>query len=437
MQEWLCIGRKIRFIQVHGRKGVQLSRILQIAIVVLLAGMTVGVQAQNATSDAPLAIQTRIYQEGNKWVEEITGTLTPSKGFKLVTDMGGIEIEGTSQTNITYVVRKKAYKASEQEARRILAAFQVRATRNAEAATLTGNWDEEYSHKKLSAEFIVRVPRESLWVKAATDAGGVTVKNINGKVYAMTQGGGIWLDAITGAVAAETAGGGIDVGWLGSDATLQTAGGGVAVKSVKGKLLVETGGGGIAIGSAAGAVSVSTQGGGIAVDECGGTLHAETQGGGIAVGSVGGAVVLDTQGGSIHLNGAKGLVKASTMGGGMKLLNLTHGVNAETMAGSIIAEFVGGPATFTASSLETMQGDVIVYIPAGLGVNLDADIDVADGHTIRSDFSEVRITTDGGNMGPKQMYASGRINGGGPLLKVHTTAGSIVIQRGKKTEAKR
>ncbi|MGH9601180.1 MAG: DUF4097 family beta strand repeat-containing protein [Terriglobales bacterium] len=413
-----------------------MNRILQIASMVLLAGM-VGVQAQNATSDAPLAIQTRIYQEGNKWVEEITGTLTPGKGFKLMTDLGGIEIEGTAQSNITYVVRKRAYKASEQEAKRILAAFQVRASRNAEAATLLGDWDDAYSHKKLSVEFIVRLPRELQWVKAATEAGGVTVKNINGKVYAMTEGGGIWLDAITGPVAAETAGGGIDVGWLGSDATLQTAGGGVAVKSVKGKLVVETGGGGIAIGSAAGAVTVSTQGGGIAVDECGGNLHAETQGGGIAVGSASGAVVLNTQGGSIHLNGAKGRVQASTMGGGMKLLNLTHGVNAETMAGSIIAEFVGGQATFTPSSLETMQGDVIVYLPAGLGVNLEADIDAADGHAIRSDFPEVRITTDGGTMGPKQIYAVGAINGGGPLLKLHTTSGSIVIQRGKKTEAKR
>jgi hypothetical protein len=415
-----------------------LKRILQIATAVLLAGLTTVVQAQTATSDAPMAIQTKIYQEGNKWVEEVSGTLTASKGFRLMTDVGGIEIMGSSQSNITYTVRKRAYKASEQEAKRILAAFQVRATRTAEAATLLGNWDDEYSQKKLSVEFIVRVPRESQWVKAATDAGGVSVKNINGKVYATTEGGGISLDAITGPVAAETAGGGIDVGWLGSDATLQTAGGGVAVKSVKGKLVVETGGGGIAIGNVAGPLTVSTQGGGIAVDECGANLHAETQGGGIAVGSVNGTVVLNTQGGSIHLNGAKGKVQASTMGGGLKLLNLTHGVNAETMGGSIVAEFVGGKDTFTPSSLETMQGDVIVYLPAGLGVTVEADIDVGDGHTIRSDFPELRITTEGGTYGPKQIYAVGRINGGGPLLKLHTTSGNIsLIQGSKKQEGKR
>ncbi len=412
-----------------------MNRILKIAMVVVVGGWAAGIQAQNATSDAPVAIQTRFYQEGNRWVEEITGTLTSAKGFKLITDLGGIEIEGAAQPNITYVVRKRAYKASsEQEAKRILAEFQVRASRTAEAAVLVGDLSEPHSHlhKKLSAEFLIRVPRELLWVKAATDGGGVAVKNIAGKVYAMTEGGGITLDAIGGAVVAETAGGGIDVGWLGSDAVLQTAGGGVSVKSVKGKLVVETGGGGIAIGTVGGPVTVSTDGGGIAVDECGGTLHAETQGGGITIGSANGAVVLSSQGGSIQLNGAKGPVRAETMGGGMKLLNLTHGVNAETAAGSIVAQFVGGRDTFTASSLETSHGDVIIYLPEGLGVNLEADIDAADGHTIRSDFPEVRIETQGGSYGPKQISAAGAINGGGPLLKVHTTLGNIVIQRGKK-----
>ncbi len=394
-------------------------------------------EAQTSASDAPGGIQTRTYQEGSKWVEEISGTLTPGKGLQVMTEVGGIEIEGAAQPNVTYVVRKRAYKVSEPEAKRILAAFQVRASRTAQAAALTGSWEGESSRRKLDVQFIVRVPQESQWVKAVTEGGGVTVKSIHGKVHAVTDGGGISLDAIGGLVHAETGGGGIHVGWLGSDASLQTAGGGVSVKSVKGKLLVETGGGGIVIGTAGGPVTVSTQGGGIAVDECGGTLQAETQGGGIAVGSVNGAVVLTTQGGSIHLNGARGKVRAETMGGGMKLLNLTHGVNAETMAGSIVAEFVGGRDTFSASSLETTQGDVIVYLPAGLGVNIEADIDVAQGHTIRSDFPEVRVTTEGGTYGPKQVYAVGAINGGGPLLKLHTTTGSIVIQRGKKQAAER
>ncbi len=410
-----------------------MKRIFPLAIVLLLAGTAL--QAQTAVSDAPVAVQTRFYQEGNKWVEEVTGTLTPGKGFKLVTDLGGIEIEGAVQPNITYVVRKCVYKVSEAEAKRILAEFQVRASRTAEAAVLVGDLSEarSHQHRKLGVEFQVRVPRELLWVKAATDGGRVHVRNIAGRVHALTGGGGISLDAIEGEVAAKTDGGGINVGWLGGDASLETAGGGVVVKSVKGKLAVETGGGGIVIGTVGGPVTVSTQGGGIQVSECGGSLAADTEGGGIEVGWVNGAVALSSRGGGIHLNGAKGPVRAETQGGGLKLLNLTHGVIAETAAGTIVAQWVGGRDTFAASSLETSNGDVIIYLPAGLGVNLEADIEAAHGHTIRAgDFPEVRVTSEGGPYGPKQISAVGAINGGGPLLRVHTTLGNIVIQRGKK-----
>jgi hypothetical protein len=32
-------------------------------------------------------------------------------------------------------------------------------------------------------------------------------------------------------------------------------------------------------------------------------------------------------------------------------------------------------------------------------------------------------------MGPREFYAEGNLNGGGPLLHVHTTAGNIEIKR--------
>ncbi|MGH9556694.1 MAG: hypothetical protein ACRD2Y_12820, partial [Terriglobales bacterium] len=76
-----------------------MNRILSIAMVVVLGGLAAGIQAQNATWDAPAAVQSRFYQEGNKWVEEVTGMLTPGKGFKLMTDVGSIEIEGAAQPN--------------------------------------------------------------------------------------------------------------------------------------------------------------------------------------------------------------------------------------------------------------------------------------------------------------------------------------------------
>ena len=56
---------------------------------------------------------------------------------------------------------------------------------------------------------------------------------------------------------------------------------------------------------------------------------------------------------------------------------------------------------------------------------------MANGHHIRSDFPDLKITTDGGNYGPKNYYAQGSLNGGGSVLKVHTMSGNIEFRRAK------
>ena len=54
------------------------------------------------------------------------------------------------------------------------------------------------------------------------------------------------------------------------------------------------------------------------------------------------------------------------------------------------------------------------------------------GHKITSDFPELKITSEGGSWGPKEVYASGQLNGGGPLLKISTTLGNIELRKGSK-----
>jgi len=49
-----------------------------------------------------------------------------------------------------------------------------------------------------------------------------------------------------------------------------------------------------------------------------------------------------------------------------------------------------------------------------------------------TDFPEVKVTSEGGEWGPREIYGQGAINGGGPLLKIHTTAGNIELRRGKR-----
>ena len=58
-----------------------------------------------------------------------------------------------------------------------------------------------------------------------------------------------------------------------------------------------------------------------------------------------------------------------------------------------------------------------------------ASIDAASGHTIHTDFPEIHVTTEGGEWGPKTVWAEGRLNGGGPVLKVKTSTGNIEFRR--------
>ena len=50
-----------------------------------------------------------------------------------------------------------------------------------------------------------------------------------------------------------------------------------------------------------------------------------------------------------------------------------------------------------------------------------------------SDFNDIRVTREGGDWpGPKSFTAEGKLNGGGPTLKVRTTTGDIKFLRASR-----
>jgi len=170
---------------------------------------------------------------------------------------------------------------------------------------------------------------------------------------------------------------------------------------------------------------LETGGGSIEVQRCSGALKVTTGGGSIELGEIAGPAVIETGGGSIRLSSATGAVKAET-GGGSITLNGVPAARAETGAGGIVAKFVSGTDR-TDSVLETSAGDITVYLAPTLNITIRASIELANGHRIRSDFSEIRVTTEGGEWGPGTATAEGNLNGGGPTLKVRTTTGDITF----------
>ncbi len=175
-------------------------------------------------------------------------------------------------------------------------------------------------------------------------------------------------------------------------------------------------------------MKAETGGGNITAQKCSSSLRAETGGGNIEIGDVGGEVEMSSGGGRLKLASARGMVHAETGSGRMDLGRISGGVKAETGAGGIAVE-ITADSNFTDSVLESPAGDVVVYLSPQLAAVIRASIDAASGHTIHTDFPEIHVTTEGGEWGPKTVWAEGRLNGGGPVLKVKTSTGNIEFRR--------
>lgn len=377
----------------------------------------------------PLAIaqQTRVFGDSGNWTQEITGSLATAKNLKIKVEIGSVRVEGGSQANISYVIRNHSYGGSEEKARREFDNYKISAYIHGDTAWIVGDWQGGRPHK-FSGEFVVNVPRGMDEIKVETEGGNVTTTGVAGRVDAQSGGGSIRVDDIGGTVSAETGGGSIDVGSVAADVRLHTGGGAIKVNSAKGKIEAESGGGSLTIISGLQGAVLETGGGSIQVERCAGKVKASTGGGSIDLGDIGGSAEMETGGGSIRLSSSKGPVRAETAGGSIEL-NGVPSAHAETGAGGIVAKFVASNGEHNDSVLETAAGDITVYLAPNVNLSIRASIEVSNGHNIRSDFPEIKVTTEGGDYGPKTVTAEGSLNGGGPVLKVQTTTGDISFRR--------
>jgi hypothetical protein len=97
-----------------------------------------------------------------------------------------------------------------------------------------------------------------------------------------------------------------------------------------------------------------------------------------------------------------------------------------------VVDLAARGGAFTASRLETSAGDIVVYIPDDLKVTIQAAVELARGMGINSEFPDLKIMRGNAQWRPRDVRAEGRLNGGGPLLIVHTTNGNIDFRRRAK-----
>ena len=71
-----------------------------------------------ALASLALGQEGRIYREGSNWVQEVKGNLSGAKNLRVKLDAGSVKVQGGDQSDITYVIHRRAYTSSEQSARR-------------------------------------------------------------------------------------------------------------------------------------------------------------------------------------------------------------------------------------------------------------------------------------------------------------------------------
>jgi len=376
-----------------------MNKHLQLATLILAAGLAAAAQ----TTDP------KLYRgAGNEWIQEVHGTLAAAKALKVISTAGAIHIQGAQQSNITYIAREHVRAGSEQAARRALAGLRFSAG-SGELAWLKAECD---GSNQRYTDFEIQAPTQTALIKLETEGGAVTVMSVSGKVIANTGGGDIKLDQVGGTIVASSGGGNIDIGKVGADVKAETGGGSIHIDSAGGQIAAKSGGGNLRIGTGK-VMWLETGGGRIQVDKCIGKIKAESGGGGI------------------ELKDVMGPAEIQTGGGGIKVGPVIGGIRAETGSGPIIATLARGGIPFTDSRLETSVGDIVVYIPDGLGITIRAAVEAARGQGIQTEFSEIKV--HGSNdYGPREFYAEGSLNGGGPVLHVHTSTGNISFKRKAK-----
>ncbi len=180
-------------------------------------------------------------------------------------------------------------------------------------------------------------------------------------------------------------------------------------------------------------VDLTTAGGAIEIDDVGGDVRARTSGGKIEVEGAVGHVDLHTSGGPIQVDDVDGDVRARTSGGSVEISEVTGEVEARTSGGHVQVHDVGG-AVFARTSggrisirfndraegdIETSGGSIEVEVEEGVGIELDAS---TSGGRVSID-SELRVS---GTISRSRVQ--GKINGGGPELRLRTSGGNVRLR---------
>jgi hypothetical protein len=197
---------------------------------------------------------------------------------------------------------------------------------------------------------------------------------------------------------------------------LHTAGGDISVAEINGVLKAHTSGGKLVLQHLEGTIAATTSGGSITVEDCRGPIEVETSGGDILATNGTGTFHAQTSGGRIDVRNFSGDAEIKTNGGNLVLERIAGKIAGKTSGGSIVAWVQGN--VIGDVRLETSAGNIDVALP------LDAPLDI----TAKTSVGQVinRLPLEVSEIGREHLR--GKLNGGGKLVTLHTSAGNITLE---------
>jgi hypothetical protein len=181
------------------------------------------------------------------------------------------------------------------------------------------------------------------------------------------------------------------------------------------KVTASTGSGSTVVGAVKGAVTASSGSGGIRVEGAA-SLKAHTGSGSITARSIAGAVSAQSGSGSITVGQTgPGDISVSAASGSVTLSGVNGAAHVNTASGSITID--GRPVA--PWSLRASSGGVSVTVPPDAAFELDAE-------SSSGTVSSAHPVTMSGEI--EKHHMKGQVRGGGPLVQVATSSGSIHIK---------
>jgi hypothetical protein len=340
---------------------------------------------------------------------------SPSLSRVKINAHGPVTLEAGTSRELTYAIRLTVNARNEAEARRLVGSYAVRVDPQAGWTVVTAPGGA------VMTNVLVKTPRLTS-ASIVTSDGGVTASGVDGLLDVDTGAGEVSIDRVTGNCKLTTGAGDIKVGQVGGALQCATGAGRIVVAKVGRESVLRTNGGDIVAHQMGGAVHAETGGGGVHIESAGGTVTAISGGGEIVVEKAAGVVTLRNMAGPVNVGSAAG-VRCDSGSGGVRLANITGPIRVATSMGNISASLLG--SHIADSFIATGNGDITILIPSNVGVRIQAQNSMAD--TIRrivSDYAVIQPRRQG-----TRIVAEGSVNGGGPLLQISGTGGTIFIKK--------